>query len=129
MYFEIFFRLAWHWIEQTFQVNYNESSWNYLRGILKHANDEQKSLVTSFLEKDFSSGKKSIFSLSILLDTYESAGKKDLAQQTADELKEQDVIRASYWDFRSRLLQEEWGDFEAACKSHPSCSTYQRDWM
>ena len=90
-----------------FQVNFNESSWNYLRGILKHASDKQKTYVVTLLEKEFSSGRKSIFSLSILLDTYEATGEKEAAKRVAAELKQHDNLRASFWDFRARLLQEE----------------------
>ncbi|XP_003740276.1 protein farnesyltransferase/geranylgeranyltransferase type-1 subunit alpha [Galendromus occidentalis] len=94
-------------LDSVREVNYNESSWNYLRGIFKHANDKQKAHIINVLEKEFSSGRKSVFSLSILLDTYEATGQKDLALKAAEQLKEHDLLRANYWDFRARLLREE----------------------
>lgn len=90
----------------------NESSWNYLRGLLRRFERPVKD-VEAFVREfaDVSEeGKgrtvRSSYALDVLAEVYaQEAGKKEMADRALELLATRyDIIRAGYWTYRRGLL-------------------------
>ncbi|XP_031634077.1 protein farnesyltransferase/geranylgeranyltransferase type-1 subunit alpha [Contarinia nasturtii] len=97
-------------------VKNNESTWNYLRGLLQHGTGklDQYPDVVDFCEELYASGVKSPFLLAFLVDLYQEkrldwdeSTSEDDPKQLEDRVNElcnqlistHDTIRAKYWEY------------------------------
>lgn len=95
----------------------NESSWNYLRGILLHTPEGlREQTVVKFCDNLYSSGNRSPYLLAFLVEQAEEeiengGGDKGasvlLALKLCNDLAEKyDIIRSQYWRFIAETLQK-----------------------
>ncbi|KAF2474885.1 farnesyltransferas-like protein [Lindgomyces ingoldianus] len=88
----------------------NESPWNYLRGIIRHAKlptSTVKSFILAFADLEKPDEVYSSHALDLLADIYIEENKKDKAMKVLDLLANKyDPIRAHYWNYRKGLLEE-----------------------
>lgn len=95
----------------------NESSWNYLRGLIFQSNNglSRNKEITSFCENLYQGGNRSIFLLSLIIDmckeqldkdikdpSYELSRGIELCEELANKL---DCIRANYWNYLADSLR------------------------
>lgn len=105
-------------------IKNNESSWNYLRGILQRNDGSliQYSEVFQFAEELYDEGNRSPYLLAFLLDSYEEKCLSDLSASDFEDTKlkvfdlckiletKHDTIRSKYWrymhdSFESKVLK------------------------
>ncbi|KAI1126392.1 putative geranylgeranyltransferase type I alpha subunit [Nemania abortiva] len=92
----------------------NQSPWNYLRGVLTKGGlplatvlDFVKGFVKNLGEGEESEEVRSSHALDLLADIYKETGEKEMAELCLRRLAEKwDRIRAGYWAYRRRMLQE-----------------------
>ncbi|XP_075222995.1 farnesyl transferase alpha [Lycorma delicatula] len=98
-------------------ITKNESSWNYLRGILLHYPEGlREPTVVKFCEDLYNSGNRSTYLIAFLVEQAEEeiengSGDKDSsithAVQLCNDLAEKyDIIRCRYWRFVAETLQK-----------------------
>ncbi|XP_055373127.1 protein farnesyltransferase/geranylgeranyltransferase type-1 subunit alpha [Condylostylus longicornis] len=100
-------------------VKNNESSWNYLRGILKHNNGKLNEYpeVIEFCEELFNNQVKSPYLLAFLIDLYIEKYSEDEEKSSADADKvldlchimatQYDIIRKKYWEYIAGKFKKE----------------------
>ena len=97
----------------TFEAPQNQSSWNYLRGVLRKGGRKLSSLewfAGEFVKipDDGEEDVKSSHALDFLADIWSEDGKVDQADEALRLLGDKyDRIRKNYWDWRRALLKEE----------------------
>nr|CAD7432297.1 unnamed protein product [Timema monikensis] len=105
-------------LDKIKKVTCNESSWNYLRGLLIHHEKglSRNERVIEFCEELYTSGIRSPYLLGFLVDIYGSMEKGDgdkphtfqKALEICDALaKEYDTIRREYWNFIARNIAQQ----------------------
>lgn len=100
---------------------HNESSWNYLTGMLLYRNVAQFPAIQKFIEELHSANVKSPYFLAFVVDCCENrlestlpeSEKQEVFQQALDLCdslaKEHDTIRCEYWKYISRVLAKKYG--------------------
>ncbi|OQR75929.1 protein farnesyltransferase/geranylgeranyltransferase type-1 subunit alpha-like [Tropilaelaps mercedesae] len=91
-------------LDRISQATCNESAWNYLGGMLSHADKSQQVEVQKKCESMRADGVHNIYLYATLLSIYESAGMIKEAQEIVSILRVEDIPRSSYWTFRQRML-------------------------
>jgi protein farnesyltransferase/geranylgeranyltransferase type-1 subunit alpha len=88
----------------------NQSPWNYLRGLLRHAKlpaSTMKDFALEFASLDKPDEVHSSHALDLLADVYAEEVNKEQAAEALDLLaKIYDPIRANYWNYRKSLLEQ-----------------------
>ncbi|KAL3276803.1 hypothetical protein HHI36_012166 [Cryptolaemus montrouzieri] len=113
-------------LNQIKKATENESSWNYLRGLVLHTSEglSGNKYITSFCEDLYTSGNRSPFLLSLIVDMcseqvskgvvdteYKLERGKALCEELASKV---DPIRTNYWKYVAKNLEkcaETCGDF------------------
>ena len=86
----------------------NQSPWNYLRGLVRHAQlppDTLKDFAAMFADPHKPDEVRSSHALDLLADIYAAEGGRDDAATALDLLATRyDPIRQNYWNYRKSLL-------------------------
>lgn len=85
----------------------NESAWNYLGGILAHADESQQEKLRKKCEQMRADGIHNIYLYATLLSIYEKAEMKKEALEIVSILRTEDIPRSPYWTFKQKLLLNE----------------------
>ena len=105
------------------KVSRNESSWNYLRGLMNHCSvnevDSLKSKIYNFCVEMQKEGNTSPYLLSTIMDLDKDEGlkNKDVAKlenaiQICNSLaNDHDVIRKEYWNYIAKIIQTQISSF------------------
>uniref|UniRef100_A0A1B6C230 Protein farnesyltransferase/geranylgeranyltransferase type-1 subunit alpha n=1 Tax=Clastoptera arizonana TaxID=38151 RepID=A0A1B6C230_9HEMI len=104
-------------ISKIISVTKNESSWNYLRGLLLHSEHGLNHPITiKFCEELYDSGHRSPYLLAFLVDHAEEMIEKgdinkikflNLSLKLCKELgEEHDTIRQEYWKYLAKRIKE-----------------------
>lgn len=92
-------------------VKNNESSWNYLRGLLQNTSLDQYPEVLNFAEELYDEGSRSPYLLAFLFDAYEEKALQNIYEDAFEEYEKKatdictlletkhDIIRCKYWKY------------------------------